>query len=151
MPAAVLIKIQNSKEHRNSRVKIYGWVHRLRRQGIYSLINFNNVQINIEYFNYLFNFLGKSLTFITLRDGTGFLQTVLNDKLCQTYNALMLSTESSVLLFGILKEVPDGKSVRIHKKSIKFLILCFYMIFYEYLHMLYRPQEDMNFKWIIGN
>lgn len=34
LPTAVLIKIQNSKEHRNSRVKIYGWVHRLRRQGI---------------------------------------------------------------------------------------------------------------------
>jgi len=36
LPAASLIKIKNSVEHRNSRVKIYGWVHRLRRQGIRS-------------------------------------------------------------------------------------------------------------------
>lgn len=35
LPAAVLIKIKDAKSNRNSRVKIYGWVHRLRRQGIY--------------------------------------------------------------------------------------------------------------------
>lgn len=36
LPVATLIKIKNAKEHRGSRVKIYGWVHRLRRQGIHS-------------------------------------------------------------------------------------------------------------------
>lgn len=40
LPAAVLIKINNAIDHRSSRVKIYGWVHRLRRQGICSSLMF---------------------------------------------------------------------------------------------------------------
>ncbi|KAL7673411.1 hypothetical protein ACOME3_008270 [Neoechinorhynchus agilis] len=79
---AVLIReIHNSCDL--SMVKVYGWVHRLRQQS-------------------------KKLTFLILRDGTGFLQCVLQNELAEYANEI--STESSVLLFGQIVKLPEGKT-----------------------------------------
>ncbi|KAJ7420093.1 hypothetical protein BTVI_22754 [Pitangus sulphuratus] len=84
LPEPKCVKINALEAYRGQRVKIFGWIHRLRRQG-------------------------KNLMFIVLRDGTGFLQCVLSDELCQCYNGLVLSTESSVAVYGTLNLLPEGK------------------------------------------
>ncbi|XP_022440109.1 asparagine--tRNA ligase, cytoplasmic isoform X2 [Delphinapterus leucas] len=78
------VKIRELEGYRGQRVKVFGWVHRLRRQG-------------------------KNLMFLVLRDGTGYLQCVLSDDLCQCYNGVVLSTESSVAVYGMLNLTPKGK------------------------------------------
>lgn len=83
-PVACSAKISQLGSYRGQRVKIFGWVYHLRRQG-------------------------KNLLFVTLRDGSGLLQCVLTGQLCHTYEALILSTESSVQFYGTVELVPDGK------------------------------------------
>ncbi|OMH78750.1 Asparagine-tRNA ligase, cytoplasmic [Zancudomyces culisetae] len=85
LPAATKVTINKTREHRGKRIKVSGWVHRLRAQG-------------------------KEMMFIVLRDGTGYLQCVLLGKLCKTYDAITLTQESTVTLYGTLQEVPEGKN-----------------------------------------
>ncbi|KAK2509735.1 hypothetical protein MC885_020765 [Smutsia gigantea] len=84
LPEPKCVKIHALEGYRGQRVKVFGWVHRLRRQG-------------------------KNLMFLVLRDGTGYLQCVLSDDLCQCYNGVLLSTESSVAVYGVLNLTPKGK------------------------------------------
>jgi len=85
LPSATEIKIRDSTINRDKRVRIYGWCHRIRKQG-------------------------KHMMFVILRDGTGFIQCLLADKLCQTYEAVMLSCESSICVYGTIKEVPPEQT-----------------------------------------
>ncbi|KAJ7099493.1 asparaginyl-tRNA synthetase [Mycena belliarum] len=83
-PKATKAKIVHLEPLRTQRVRVFGWVHRLRVQ--------------------------KGLIFIVLRDGTGYLQALLSGNATQTYEALTLSLESSVELVGTLQPVPEGKT-----------------------------------------
>lgn len=77
-----LIKIRDTTDNRGPRVKLFGWVHRLRTQ--------------------------KGVAFLVLRDGTGYLQCVLQGDLANAFQTQNLTLESSVAIYGTLKEVPEG-------------------------------------------
>ena len=70
-------------EGRGTRVRVTGRIHRLRSQ--------------------------KDVIFITLRDGYGLLQCVLTGSLVKTYDAMTLTLETSLELYGEMWEVPPGQ------------------------------------------
>ncbi|CAA7260414.1 unnamed protein product [Cyclocybe aegerita] len=84
LPAATRAKISHLTNLRSKRVRVFGWVHRLRDQ--------------------------KGIIFVVLRDGTGYLQAVFSGRVAQTYDALTLTLESSIEFTGTLQEVPEGKT-----------------------------------------
>lgn len=70
-------------EGRGSRVRITGRVHRFRTQ--------------------------KDVIFLVLQDGYGFLQCVLTGDLTKTHDALTLTQETSMEVWGEMWEVPPGQ------------------------------------------
>lgn len=76
------IKLGDGKDTKGTRVRVFGRVHRERRQ--------------------------KENMFITLRDGYGFMQVILQGPLAKTYDALTLTRETSMEILGELREVPEG-------------------------------------------
>ncbi|KXT04038.1 hypothetical protein AC578_4947 [Pseudocercospora eumusae] len=83
LPEAKPIVLDDTRpELKDTRVKVTGRVHRQRQQ--------------------------KELLFITLRDGSGFMQCVLTGNLAKTYDAITLTRETSMTIFGKLKDVPAG-------------------------------------------
>lgn len=81
LPTAVKSKIGNLEV--GKRVKVSGWIHRLRVQ--------------------------KGLAFIVLRDGTGYVQAVLSGDLANAYQTQSLTLESTVTLYGTVEKLPEGK------------------------------------------
>ncbi|KAL3230177.1 Asparagine--tRNA ligase, cytoplasmic [Nakaseomyces bracarensis] len=84
LPAAQKARINQSYSKVGERVKVSGWIHRLRSN--------------------------KKVVFIVLRDGSGFLQSVLTGDLAIAQQTLDLTIESTVTLYGTVTKVPEGKS-----------------------------------------
>ncbi|KAI0435538.1 hypothetical protein F4803DRAFT_317391 [Xylaria telfairii] len=86
------VKLRNMEdpESKGTRVRVVGRVHRERKQ--------------------------KDVLFITLRDGYGFMQVVLSGKLTKTYEALTLTRETSMEIFGEMRQVPAGARAPLNRE-----------------------------------
>lgn len=84
LPAAKKIKLRLIQDNIGSRVLVQGWVHRLRTQ--------------------------KGVAFLTLRDGTGYIQTVLAGDLAKARITQELTLESTVQIKGVIEKLPEGKT-----------------------------------------
>ncbi|KAH3732833.1 hypothetical protein Pelo_16342 [Pelomyxa schiedti] len=84
-PAAVRADILECGKMQGKRVRVFGWVHHIRTQ--------------------------KSVTFVDLRDGQGFLQCVLpGPRVASEALLALLLRESSVELTGVLNHLPEGEA-----------------------------------------
>lgn len=92
--------------NRNERVKVFGWIHRLRRQG-------------------------KNLMFIVLRDGSGFLQCVLSDQLVSEFEKGNSFTVLQAAING--SHIEQKKDFSNQKKAAKLVISSSgqYFFFYQ--------------------
>ncbi|CCF55532.1 hypothetical protein KAFR_0A00940 [Kazachstania africana CBS 2517] len=84
LPAAKSFKVAKVYEQVGERVKVSGWIHRLRSN--------------------------KKVVFVVLRDGTGFLQCVLTGDLALAQQTVDLTLESTVTLYGTITKLPEGKN-----------------------------------------
>ncbi|CCE30180.1 probable asparaginyl-tRNA-synthetase [Claviceps purpurea 20.1] len=101
LPKPVTIKLDEAGDHiklrktddadsTGTRVRVLGRVHRERKQ--------------------------KDVLFVTLRDGYGFMQVVISGKLAKTYEALTLTRETSMEIFGEMREVPAGARAPLNRE-----------------------------------
>lgn len=84
LPEAKKTKLRNIGDAIGSRVVVQGWIHRLRLQ--------------------------KGLGFVTVRDGTGYLQCVLTGDLAKAKSSQDLTLETSIRIKGVVNKLPEGKS-----------------------------------------
>lgn len=84
LPPAHKIKLRAIQDNIGKRVLVQGWVHRLRTQ--------------------------KGVAFLTLRDGTGYIQTVLAGDLAKARITQELTLESTVQIKGVIEKLPEGKT-----------------------------------------